>query len=221
MTSTTIRYPVLPENHHEFARVYPPGFGPGEPYYEPDHLRHRPGDTFEIGGRPHDPQDPGAYGTPGWYQDRRTGRHRRNELPDPLPPEAEKPRPGRHRRFWVGPDAEAADRYADDFELSFGFTALQEDAWERWLIDSEPLAAAHTTRSAAVDRESRTAAFVVRLVQWIVAVFAPSADEEEEQHRKPSPSAPPLPAPRTGNGYISTFELNFDAQHPATGGGVL
>lgn len=220
MTSTTIRYPVLPENHHEFARVYPPGFGPGEPYYEPDHLRHRPGDTFEIGGRPHDPQDPGTYGSPGWYQDRRTGRHRRNELPDPLPPEAEKPRPGRHRRFWGGHEDERADRYADDFELSFGFSPLQEDAWERWLIDSEPLAAAHTARRAAVDREiGRTAALVVRLVQWIVAVFAPSVDDDEEPQRKPY--APPLPMPRTGNGYITTFELNFDAQHPATGGGVL
>lgn len=62
-----------------------PDSDPRSPHYEPPHLRHRPGDTFEIGGKPHDPHDPGPYGSPGWFQDRRTGRHRRGELPDPLP----------------------------------------------------------------------------------------------------------------------------------------
>lgn len=64
MTSTTIRYPVLPENNQKRARVHPLGFGLNEPHHEPDHLRHRPGETFEIGGKPHDPNNSGPYGTP-------------------------------------------------------------------------------------------------------------------------------------------------------------
>ena len=62
-----------------------PDSDPRSPRYEPPHLRHQPGDTWEIGGKPYDPLDPGPYGSPGWYQDQRTGRHRRGELPDPLP----------------------------------------------------------------------------------------------------------------------------------------
>ncbi|WP_156926228.1 hypothetical protein [Glycomyces arizonensis] len=64
-----------------------PDSDPRSPRYEPPHLRHQPGDTFEIGGKPYDPLDPGPYGTPGWYQDNRTGRHRRGELPDPEDPQ--------------------------------------------------------------------------------------------------------------------------------------
>ena len=62
-----------------------PDSDPRSPRYEPPHLRHRPGDTFEIGGKPHDPLDPGVYGTPNWRPDPRTGRHRHGELPDPHP----------------------------------------------------------------------------------------------------------------------------------------
>jgi hypothetical protein len=50
--------------------------------------RHRPGDTWMIGGKPHDPDDPGVWPwkpDPNYKRDRRTGRHRRGELPDPLP----------------------------------------------------------------------------------------------------------------------------------------
>ncbi|HEX2144678.1 MAG TPA: hypothetical protein VHG10_09240 [Glycomyces sp.] len=59
---------------------------PRSPRYEPMHLRHKPGDTWIIDtNRPYDPYDPGPYGSHGWYQDERTGRHRRDETPDPLP----------------------------------------------------------------------------------------------------------------------------------------
>ncbi|WP_199044174.1 hypothetical protein, partial [Glycomyces salinus] len=61
---------------------------PSHPRYEPPHLRHRPGDTWQIGGKPFDIDDTGPYGNPLWRPDRRTGRHRRGELPDPLPPES-------------------------------------------------------------------------------------------------------------------------------------
>jgi hypothetical protein len=59
---------------------------PSSPRYEPDHLRHKPGDTWIIDKRrPYDVLDPGPFGAPGWFPDRRTGRHRRDELPDPIP----------------------------------------------------------------------------------------------------------------------------------------
>ncbi|MEV3937837.1 hypothetical protein AB0K52_17880 [Glycomyces sp. NPDC049804] len=65
-----------------------PDSDPRSPRYEPMHLRHRPGDTWIIDtNRPYDPFDPGPYGSPGWYKDERTGRHRRDETPDPLPAE--------------------------------------------------------------------------------------------------------------------------------------
>lgn len=68
-----------------------PDSDPRSPRYEPPHLRHQPGDTWVIDrNRPHDPLDPGPYGSPGWYPDDRTGRHRRGELPDDPQPEAPK-----------------------------------------------------------------------------------------------------------------------------------
>ncbi|HEX2144661.1 MAG TPA: hypothetical protein VHG10_09155, partial [Glycomyces sp.] len=137
--------------------------GPGDPRSEPPHLRHQPGDTWEIGGRPDDPLDPGPSGTPGWCQDRRTGRHRRGELPDPLPPEAEKPSPSprHHRRFWPEPDPHNEEPYR--------FSKLREDAWDRWLIDSAPLAAAHTQRTAR--RHGRTVTALLRVFRWTAALL--------------------------------------------------
>jgi hypothetical protein len=65
-----------------------PDSDPRSPRYEPIHLRHKPGDTWIIDtNRPHDPYDPGPFGSPDWYKDERTGRHRRDETPDPLPAE--------------------------------------------------------------------------------------------------------------------------------------
>lgn len=66
-----------------------PDSDPRSPRYEPPHLRHRPGDTWVIDReRPYDPLDPGPFGSPGWYPDERTGRHRRGELPDDAEHEA-------------------------------------------------------------------------------------------------------------------------------------
>ncbi|MBO3734502.1 hypothetical protein [Glycomyces niveus] len=63
-----------------------PDSDPRSPRYEPMHLRHKVGDTWIIdANRPYDPFDPGPYGSRGWYKDERTGRHRRDETPDPLP----------------------------------------------------------------------------------------------------------------------------------------
>jgi hypothetical protein len=81
-----------PWHDARFADV-PPQFlaydpdDPNDPYNDPnDPNRHRPGDTWEIGGKPYDPYDPGPW-APGRVRrpDPRTGRHRRGELPDPLP----------------------------------------------------------------------------------------------------------------------------------------
>ncbi|WP_133884142.1 hypothetical protein [Glycomyces sp. NRRL B-16210] len=87
---------------------------PRSPRYEPMHLRHKPGDTWIIDvNRPHDPYDPGPYGSHGWYQDRRTGRHRRDELPDPLPAEGWVPPEGAWfpgTSDWPEPAAPQSDR---------------------------------------------------------------------------------------------------------------
>ncbi|HEX2143609.1 MAG TPA: hypothetical protein VHG10_03775 [Glycomyces sp.] len=90
-----------------------PDSDPRSPRYEPMHLRHKPGDTWIIDtNRPYDPYDPGPYGTHGWYQDERTGRHRRDELPDPLPSEGWVP-PGNAwfpgTAVWPEPPALQAD----------------------------------------------------------------------------------------------------------------
>lgn len=82
-----------------------PDSDPRSPRFEPPHLRHRPGDTWIIDrDRPHDPLDPGPFGSPGWAPDNRTGRHRRAELPDP-PREAEEANSSR-----PGPDSGAGPR---------------------------------------------------------------------------------------------------------------
>ena len=76
------------QHNHDCCDLEAPDSHPRSPRYEPMHLRHRPGDTWIIDtNRPYDPYDPGPYGSYGWYQDERTGRHRRDELPDPLPAE--------------------------------------------------------------------------------------------------------------------------------------
>ncbi|WP_026923232.1 hypothetical protein [Glycomyces arizonensis] len=225
-----------------------PDSDPASPRYEPPHLRHQPGDTWEIGGKPHDPEDPGPYGTPGWYQDGRTGRHRRNELPDPLPPEQERPRPTpRYRpRFWTRPEPEASaertertdhSEHTEHNENPHQFTRLQEDAWDRWLIDSAPLAAAHAQRSAHGHDHGRTVTAFLLVLRWVIAVFgsrtaktAPEPvdphDEATDEATAPTPdpgrtsTKPPRPQPYTGNGYIHTWEVRFDARHPITGGGL-
>lgn len=165
-----------------------PDSDPRSPRYEPPHLRHRPGDTWIIDrNRPHDPIDPGPYGSPGWFADNRTGRHRRGELPDPpreekptgpndrrspgpAPEGAEKPRPmpggsgdeppppPRRSRFWSEED--------DDHGYNFG--KLREDAWTDFVIDSEELYLDHLMqRATAMDRWMRAWeclwAFLIRM----------------------------------------------------------
>ncbi|HEX2144037.1 MAG TPA: hypothetical protein VHG10_05965 [Glycomyces sp.] len=80
--SGTYRYQTRPDLCDPNA----PDSEPVSPRYEPMWLRHKPGDTWMIGGKPFDPDDPGPYGNPRWRPDRRTGRHRRGEQPDPIPP---------------------------------------------------------------------------------------------------------------------------------------
>jgi hypothetical protein len=90
-----------------------PDSDPRSPRYEPMHLRHKPGDTWIIdSNRPYDPYDPGPYGSPGWYQDERTGRHRRDETPDPLPAEGWTPLKGAWfpgTADWPEPEAPQAE----------------------------------------------------------------------------------------------------------------
>ncbi|WP_199039505.1 hypothetical protein [Glycomyces salinus] len=193
MPSTTIRYPRLPENSREFSRDYPPGFGPGEPNYEPDHLRHRPGDDWQIGGRPYDPEDRGPYGAPGWSPDTRTGRHRRGELPDP-PAESDSPH----------------------------FSRPREEAFERYMRFSEPLASAHDQDRAAMDGPGRTVALLKRILNWLIAVIrgpepvGAAQRPEGEYNLRRNPSNPPRPTSQ----YLQLWEARFDACHHASGNEV-
>ena len=82
MTPGAYRYQTRPD----LCDLDAPDSSPSSPRYEPMHLRHKPGDTYLIDrDRPYDVLDPGPFGSPGWFPDPRTGRHRRNELPDPIP----------------------------------------------------------------------------------------------------------------------------------------
>lgn len=241
LTFTTIRYPALPENHCESRRAHPPGFAPGEPHHEPDHLRHRPGDTWKIGGKPHDPQDPGPYGSPGWFQDRRTGRHRRGELPDPIPPRET----GEHERIEATPPhrpeserpspTPRRDR-SDDDQQPHRFSKLREDAWDRWIIDSEPLARAHEAQVL----DSFLLTVLKRAIQWLVAIVAGPEQvhdqtrerDHEKQTRPEKAAADPtvslrripantssVPAHQTSSRLLR-WERHFDRVHPVTGGGT-
>lgn len=193
MPSSTIRYPRLPENSREFLRDYPPGFGPGEPSFEPDLLRHRPGDDWQIGGRPFDPADRGPYGSPGWRPDTRTGRHRRGELPDqPAEPEP------------------------------YRFSRPREEAFERYMRFSEPLASAHDRDRADMDGPGRTVALLKRILHWLIAVIRgpePARPTEEPECDFSLRRIPPNP-PRPPSPYIQIWEARFDACHPASGNEV-
>ncbi|GAB3659383.1 hypothetical protein [Glycomyces tarimensis] len=202
-----------------------PESDPANPRYEPPHLRHRPGDTWEIGGKPHDPEDSGPYGASGWYQDRRTGRHRRGELPDPLPPERDRPGPAPrgHRRHLPEP---ASDHRAEE---PYRFSRLREDAWDRWLIDSEPLARAHIRRPEPERASGRLIAALIRFARWTAALCSGShhaeaapaqaaPETESPLSLRGTPANPPLPRPRAG--YIDSWERAFDARRPVAGGGL-
>jgi hypothetical protein len=172
-----------------------PASNPASPCYEPPHLRHRPGDTWIIDrSRPHDPDDPGSFGSPGWRPDSRTGRHRRDELPDPIPPWEREPsperaeesssaperppvRPRRPPRFWQEDEGSETGSKAPQ-EESFQFETLRERAWDRFMIKSAPLAAAHwADRRALHSRHLRLAELPLRLFRWVAAVFTCSRAE--------------------------------------------
>ncbi|MDN3241840.1 hypothetical protein [Glycomyces tritici] len=82
LTPGAYRYQTRPD----LCDLDAPDSDPSSPRYEPMHLRHKPGDDWLIdNNRPYDVLDPGPFGSPEWFPDRRTGRHRRDELPDPIP----------------------------------------------------------------------------------------------------------------------------------------
>jgi hypothetical protein len=184
------------------------GSDPRSPRYEPPHLRHRPGDTWIIDrDRLHDPLDPGPYGSPGWYADKRTGRHRRGELPDPAPDEkptaptgrrspgstsegAEKPRPKPGRSGDEPPQPPRRSRYwrEDDDDHRYTFGKLREDAWNYFLADSQVFHQAHLAqRVTAMDRWVR---FWERLWAFLLrAIGKPSPAKAAHPRTKPSTPA--------------------------------
>jgi hypothetical protein len=249
MTPGAYRY----QAHPDLCDPTAPESDPASPRYEPPHLRHRPGDTWEIGGKPRDPDDPGPYGSAGWRPDSRTGRHRRDELPDPIPPweqpqqdRATAPEPAppvvpdrpsreprRRSRFWPADDEEPVNTDAAP-ERPYRFSKLQEDAWDRFVIKSAELAAAHQITALGLACEyGRMTAWFMRIFQWIVAIVkGPKVEEEagprpgawlaaavggaqaaraqlaehwREQPRQPRQRPSPVP-------YMSRWERAFDAQ---------
>ncbi|THV22043.1 hypothetical protein [Glycomyces paridis] len=123
-------------------------------------------DSMEFGAGPsrlRDPLDPGPFGSFGWYRDRRTGRHRSGELPDP--PQGEgaphsgftregaehrRPTPGSGRG---GDGPPPRTRYRDDDGWSgddaqrYDFGRLREDAWNSFIADSAALHLAHHVKT--------------------------------------------------------------------------
>ncbi len=49
---------------------------------------------------------------------------------------------------------------------------------------------------------------------------APEPSAEPAPSLRHVPANPPLAKPRTGNGYIASWELAFDARHAAIGGSL-
>ena len=229
MTPGAYRYQHSPDLCDPAA----PEADPNSPRYEPPHLRHQPGDTWEIGGKPRDPDDPGVFGSPGWQPDSRTGRHRRGELPDPIPPldcdaeteravhgSAAPPLP-RSPRFWGGPGRssarwteehveEAGDEVSHD--KPYRFSKLREDAWSQFLIKSEPLAAAHLTANhttqSALERECGAVLRLwIQLIRWIIAVIRGPETVEPEPEPEPE-RRKPSPQPRRHPGSLMAQAIN-------------
>ncbi|MFC3493016.1 hypothetical protein [Glycomyces rhizosphaerae] len=254
-TPGTYRYQTRPD----LCDLAAPDSDPASPRYEPPHLRHKPGDTWIIDrNRPHDPDDSGSFGSPGWRPDPRTGRHRRDELPDPIPPweaggaaqdnaeeaagqadvpevgggeppwrprrrtstpapepepeaiaspapharpglpitpDRSEPTPRRSPRFWQEEQEERKEERSGREtaqEEPWRFEKLREDAWDRFVIKSSELAAAHWADRRTLEYQHRwPVAMVLRMFRWLTAVV------EGRSANKASVSvATPLPVPR-------------------------
>jgi hypothetical protein len=111
---------------------------------------------YEFRTAPYDAADPGPWPwrpTADYRRDLRTGRHRRDEAPDPLPT-VERTRPRPH------PPLAPADPFA----------RLREDAWARFLESSTPLALAHLTEQEPKRRNGLRA----RLTRWFKRTLSAS-----------------------------------------------
>jgi len=201
-------YAAAVESNAPGARRYDPDSSdptipesdPRSPRYEPPHLRHRPGDTWIIDrDRPHDPLDPGPFGSPEWRPDNRTGRHRRGELPDtpfdmePIRPRSERtirPSPGptsegaEARRPWPGrggseppepPERSRRRFWEDGNEDRYDFGKLREEAWTRFLAGSQELHNAHL--NATITFADRWIRFWVSLRAMLFSVLGLNSAE--------------------------------------------
>jgi len=162
------RAPGVHRYDHDSSDSTIPESDPRSPRNEPPHLRHRPGDTWIIDrDRLHDPLDPGPFGSPEWRPDNRTGRHRRDELPDaPFDIEPNRPPYERTTRPSPGPSSEGVEGlrpspgrgsseppepperprrrfWEDGNEDRYDFGKLREEAWTRFLAGSQELHNAH------------------------------------------------------------------------------
>jgi hypothetical protein len=240
-------YPVEPDQNMLGAYRYDPeshdptipDSDPRSPRYEPPHLRHRPGDTWIIDrDRPDDPLNPGPSGSPGWYADKRTGRHRRGELPDP-PVDGRRPslgpfRDGTGERPSMRssgdeppqPPRRPRPRYGreeDDSRYDFG--KLREDAWRRFMVESQELHRSHFIRSASDNRWRKLweafCAFVLQVLGFRTRSAVPDPVNETSTLVLPTVACTaasfrgtPSQGPhRTSpiSPYIAQWERHFDA----------
>jgi len=212
MTPGAYRYQHSPD----LCVLSAPEADPDSPRYEPPHLRHQPDDT-------------GVFGSPGWQPDSRTGRHRRGELPDPIPPlnddakteravrGSEAPPLPRSPRFWGGTGRSSARSWTEEHDEDetadgevpqdkpYRFSKLREDAWNQFLIKSEPLAAAHRTNDrtthhttqSALDRECGPVLRPwIELIRWVISVIrGPEPVEPAPEPQRPKPSPRPRRQP--------------------------
>ncbi|GLI41073.1 hypothetical protein GALLR39Z86_09230 [Glycomyces algeriensis] len=153
---TTIRHSGVPENTHSAV--------------------------WRIGEKPHDPLDPGPYGTPGWQPDPRRGRRRRGELPDPPPAErGGEPRPVERRgepepikRRGEGPGRSRFESpghspasHSHPVAEPHDFSPMREAAYRDFLRDSEELHRAHLE----APEPNRVLVYLRWYLQIVVAVL--------------------------------------------------
>ncbi|MQM28383.1 hypothetical protein [Glycomyces albidus] len=190
MTPGAYRYQTRPD----LCDLDAPDSDPSSPRFEPDHLRHKPGDDWLIDtDRPYDVLDPGPFGSPDWFPDRRTGRHRRNELPDPIPwweieEEPEKAEWAEHaealyeRRTRITREREAREAETEAAARTAAHEAEQAAAREAETAAAARAAAYEAEQMAA--REAETAVAVHAAAHEAEQVAARDADAAARRNRQ-------------------------------------
>ncbi|MFC3493283.1 hypothetical protein [Glycomyces rhizosphaerae] len=215
MATTTILDFGLPANSHSGANQ---NCRPGVPDYLEQVVYAAAVDPgLPDRARPIDPLDPGPYGSPDWYPDTRTGRHRRGELPDtPCEDISPQPRSDHAHRPSPGPTSVGAERrrpspvrndneppepptrpwrrfWEDDHEDRYDFGKLREDAWNRFLDGSQELHQAHLIATTTFD--DRWMLFWATLRAFLFRVLGVDSSESAVEVESPTVQLNTMAAP--------------------------